>query len=106
MKVVCKDNQDGDAADGIELRNFLSHGRCRPLNAGRKSDAKLQAYGSTVREAKGQIRRKERGCGGRAPDQFADTKTSKLIAEFHSLADGRKRPIPAGAEAHPQERRL
>ena len=59
MKVVCKDNQDGDAADGIELRNFLSHGRCRPLNAGRKSDAKLQAYGSTVREAKGQIRRKE-----------------------------------------------
>src|SRR5258708_5293109 len=49
---------------------------------------------------------KRRGCGGRAPNQFADKKTSKLIAEFHPLADGRKRPIPAGAEAHPQERRL
>ena len=59
MKVVCKDNQDGDAADGIELRNFLSHGRCRPLNVGREPDAKLLAYGSIVREAKGQIRRKE-----------------------------------------------
>src|SRR6267378_7046388 len=49
---------------------------------------------------------KRRGWGARAPDQFGDTKTSKLIAEFHSLADGRKRPVPAGAEAHPQERRL
>src|SRR6267378_4773581 len=51
-------------------------------------------------------RGKRRGCGGRAPGQFAGTKISKIIAEFHSLADGRKRPVPAGAEAHPQERRL
>jgi len=107
VKVVCKDNQDGDAADGIELRNFLSHGRCRPLNAGRKSDAKLQALRFyRARSKKVKSGGKRRGCGGRAPNQSADTKTSKLIAEFHSLADGRKRPIPAGAEAHPQERRL
>src|SRR5258708_29601870 len=49
---------------------------------------------------------KRRGCGGRDPDQFAGTKISKLIAEFHSLGDCRKHPVPAGAEAHPQERRL
>src|SRR6266481_8924278 len=84
---------------------------CRMGGAGRSTwDAsptlKLLAYGSIVREAKGQIRTKRRGRRGRAPDQFAGMKISKLIAEFHSLADCRKRPVPAAAEAHPQERRL
>jgi hypothetical protein len=51
-----KDNQNGNAADGIELRNLLSHGRCQRLNAGWKADAELLDYGSTVREEKGQMR--------------------------------------------------
>ena len=58
MKVVYKDNQDGNAADGIELRNFLSHGRRQRLNAGWKTNVELLDYGSTVRGEKGQMRRK------------------------------------------------
>jgi len=39
-----------------------------------KSDAKLLAYGSIVREAKGQIRRKKARLWRQGPDQFAGTK--------------------------------
>jgi hypothetical protein len=54
VEIVREDNKNGDAADGIELRNLLSHGRCQRLNARSRLNAGLLAYVSTVRGQKGQ----------------------------------------------------
>jgi hypothetical protein len=56
---VRKDDQDGDAADGIKLWDLLSHGGRQRLNTGSQIDVEQLAYVSTVREQKGQMQREE-----------------------------------------------
>jgi hypothetical protein len=56
MQVMDHHNKDGDAADGIELRDLFLHGRRPPLNSqGPLNDGRLD-YFSIVREVKGQLR--------------------------------------------------
>jgi len=54
-----KNDQDGNAADGIKLWDLLSHGRRQRLNTGSQIDVERLAYVSTVREQKGQMQGEE-----------------------------------------------
>ena len=54
-----EDDENGDAADGVELWDLLSHRRRQRLNARTLLDVEWLAYVSTVRGVKGQIGREQ-----------------------------------------------
>jgi hypothetical protein len=56
MQVMDQDNKDGDAANGIELRDFFLHGRHQPLNSQGPLNGGRLEYSSIVGEVKGQFR--------------------------------------------------